>query len=635
MQAGGDAARGTLRTAVELARRDRRHRAAARGRRSRWAASASPPGSSTTSSSRCWRPRLQRPRAGRHAAAGAAARAPRRRAVLPQARSAARNVQPVAADRPRLPRLQGTLAYVLDQGQIATNGPDIRARPGVGAHMRRPTRWVVLTSPPRRVIQQSRPAARGLCTDIAGADMAIEALARTSDSRQPRARAYIPAAPRAAGDDLLRRLELPSTYHLRAWWSLQDSTIILAARSSSGCALGQGRVRESRTRCASSPISGHAGLGAALAGPSAPPGARRRRGASTTVWPSATSRRSRATCGRWRSACSPALGDLPRRRALGAPRRAAMPLDGAQRQHTGIFAGCLVLPGADRAATHICVADARRRCASAWATSHARCDPRRRGAHARPPRTSPATSNGLRLCSAVSIARRRSALRGWMSAWRGPARCCLCRTPRPRRRAGRRSGGRGVARGGHALALDYRGPHAARARRQGHAPPGAARRQPGIEFHAVDIVAAAAPGGRPHRRRGRRRRGGRARGRGAGAVDPKPRPSTARAWRTCARRSRRPRTSTTPSAPPGRARRWSSSPASSRRGRPRRPRPQGRVERRARAGERDARGQGRHPPHRRRGREPRPRARDDGPHRLLLPLRARSAHPVTWQVDGG
>ena len=69
--------------------------------------------------------------------------------------------------------------------------------------------------------------------------------------------------------------------------------------------------------------------------------------------------------------------------------------------------------------------------------------------------------------------------------------------------------------------------------------------------------------------------------------------------------------------------------------RPRRPRPQGRVERRARAGERDARDQGRHPPHRRRGREPRPRARDDRAHRHFCRYEPDPRHPVTWQVDGG
>ena len=48
---------------------------------------------------------------------------------------------------------------------------------------------------------------------------------------------------------------------------------------------------------------------------------------------------------------------------------------------------------------------------------------------------------------------------------------------------------------------------------------------------------------------------------------------------------------------------------------------------------------GRHPPHRRRGREPRPRARDDRAHRLLLPLRARSAAPGDlagrWRLSPG
>ena len=119
---------------------------------------------------------------------------------------------------------------------------------------------------------------------------------------------------------------------------------------------------------------------------------------------------------------------------------------------------------------------------------------------------------------------------------------------------------------GRRVARRVRGPHLLRQGREGPAPPRAAPRQPGRRVPRgrprrrapraprPRAVARASPGDADVevRRRGRRRRR---------ALDPQAkREYRDRASRTCARRSRRPRTSTTPSAPPGRARRWSSSP---------------------------------------------------------------------------
>ena len=88
---------------------------------------------------------------------------------------------------------------------------------------------------------------------------------------------------------------------------------------------------------------------------------------------------------------------------------------------------------------------------------------------------------------------------------------------------------------------------------------------PGIEFHAVDVATAGR--GRRGARGAERRRAGRAgaaRGDAGPALDSQAKAEYRAAWRTCGPRSRRPRPSTTPSASPTRARRWSSSPTSCR-----------------------------------------------------------------------
>ena len=159
---------------------------------------------------------------------------------------------------------------------------------------------------------------------------------------------------------------------------------------------------------------------------------------------------------------------------------------------------------------------------------------------------------------------------------------------------------------------------------------------PGVEFHAVDVATAAEGGAAPARARaptGWRCRAGTGDA-GAGARLPGQGASTARAWRTCGPRSRRPSRSTTPSARRARARRWSSSRTSCR------PRSAsaGATARAASAAERARVNvtralRARDPAHRRRGRGPRARAGDDRPHRHLLRLRAGS--PASGGVGRG
>ena len=96
-----------------------------------------------------------------------------------------------------------TLAYVLDQGHIATNGPDTAERGLAWAH-----ELIALAEtvgdPDLSVRARSWQIDLLLeLDDIAGADMAIEALGahRLRLARPARPRLH-PAAPRAAGDDL-------------------------------------------------------------------------------------------------------------------------------------------------------------------------------------------------------------------------------------------------------------------------------------------------------------------------------------------------------------------------------------------------------------------------------------------------
>jgi tetratricopeptide (TPR) repeat protein len=141
-----------------------------------------------------------------------------------------------------------TLAYVLDQGHIATNGPDTAERGLAWAH-----ELIALADtagdPDLSVRARSWQIDLLLeLDDIAGADMAIEALARiASDSRDPRARAYIPLhrARRAMISGRLEDTEELIHEGIQLGWSLQDSTIpILAGAQLFWLRLGQGRVRE-------------------------------------------------------------------------------------------------------------------------------------------------------------------------------------------------------------------------------------------------------------------------------------------------------------------------------------------------------------------------------------------------------
>ena len=141
-----------------------------------------------------------------------------------------------------------TLAYVLDQGHIATNGPDTAERGLAWAHE---LFALADTAGDPELSVRARSWQIDLLLeldDLAGADMAIEALARiATDSRDPRARAYIPLhrARRAMISGRLDDTEQLIHEGIQLGWSLQDSTIpILAGAQLFWLRLGQGRVRE-------------------------------------------------------------------------------------------------------------------------------------------------------------------------------------------------------------------------------------------------------------------------------------------------------------------------------------------------------------------------------------------------------
>ena len=134
MQSGGDAARSTLLAAIELARRRGRRRPARPARRSASAASGCRPGSSTTTSSPC-----SRRRSRGLAPDGSALRARLlvRLAVALYYSDAAQRREDLVQEALGIARALDdppTLAYVLDQGQIATNGPDTTERGLAWAH---------------------------------------------------------------------------------------------------------------------------------------------------------------------------------------------------------------------------------------------------------------------------------------------------------------------------------------------------------------------------------------------------------------------------------------------------------------------------------------------------------------------
>jgi len=163
--------------------------------------------------------------------------APRREELVQEALGIARGLD----DPP-------TLAYVLDQGQIATNGPDTTER---GLAWALELFALADTAGDPEIGVRARSSQIDLLLeldDVAGADMAIEALARiATDSRDPRARAYIPLhrARRAMISGRLDDTEQLIHEGIQLGWSLQDSTVpILAGAQLFWLRLGQGRVRE-------------------------------------------------------------------------------------------------------------------------------------------------------------------------------------------------------------------------------------------------------------------------------------------------------------------------------------------------------------------------------------------------------
>jgi hypothetical protein len=141
-----------------------------------------------------------------------------------------------------------TLAYVLDQGHIATNGPDTTER-GLAWAQELFALADAAGDPELAVRARSWQIDLLLeLDDLTGADMAIEALDRiATDSRDPRARAYIPLhrARRATIDGDFDETEALIGEGTRLGWSLQDSTVpILAGAQLFWLRLGQGRLGE-------------------------------------------------------------------------------------------------------------------------------------------------------------------------------------------------------------------------------------------------------------------------------------------------------------------------------------------------------------------------------------------------------
>jgi tetratricopeptide (TPR) repeat protein len=141
-----------------------------------------------------------------------------------------------------------TLAYVLDQGHIATNGPDTAER-GLAWAQELFALADAAGDPELAVRARSWQIDLLLeLDDLTGADMAIEALDRiATDSRDPRARAYIPLhrARRATISGNFEDTEALIGEGTRLGWSLQDSTVpILAGAQLFWLRLGQGRLGE-------------------------------------------------------------------------------------------------------------------------------------------------------------------------------------------------------------------------------------------------------------------------------------------------------------------------------------------------------------------------------------------------------
>ena len=474
-----------------------------------------------------------------------------------------------------------TLAYVLDQGHIATNGPDTAERGLTWAH-----ELIALAEtvgdPDLSVRARSWQIDLLLeLDDIAGADMAIEALARiASDSRDPRARAYIPLhrARRAMISGRLEDTEQLIHEGIQLGWSLQDSTIpILAGAQLFWLRLGQGRVREleDAVRQFADQLPAMPAWRVALATLYLHTG----RPAEARREYDRLAERNFATIPRdnvWSMAIgmlaelSETFRDAERSALL---EELLMPLDGRNVvTPTGIFAGpvrrYLALTAAARGDQDTALArlaDARKACERMGykpMLAVIDVDEARMLARRDQPgdveRARELLQRGLDRAEEVGVPRideRLARAAALLPAQDGtPAPAAPAEGPRVAV----------LAREGDVWRLDYEGRMLRVRDAKGMRHLALLLANPGIEFHAVDVATAAEGGAAPGARAPTGWPCRRAPATRARRWTPRPRPSTARAWRTCGPRSRRPRPSTTPSAPPGRARRWTSSPTSCR-----------------------------------------------------------------------
>ena len=141
-----------------------------------------------------------------------------------------------------------TLAFVLDQGRIATSGPD---------HLERELAWVHELFALSEQLGDHEAAVRARVThidllleldDLPAADMAIAMLDRiATDVRDPRARSYIPLhrARRALMEGRAEEAERLIDEGVKLAWSLHDSTVpILAGAQLFSLRRAQGRLGE-------------------------------------------------------------------------------------------------------------------------------------------------------------------------------------------------------------------------------------------------------------------------------------------------------------------------------------------------------------------------------------------------------
>jgi hypothetical protein len=144
-----------------------------------------------------------------------------------------------------------TLAFVLDQGRIATSGPD---------HLERELAWVHELFALSEQLGDHEAAVRARVThidllleldDLPAADMAIATLDRiATDVRDPRARSYIPLhrARRALMEGRAEEAERLIDEGVKLAWSLHDSTVpILAGAQLFSLRRAQGRLGELET----------------------------------------------------------------------------------------------------------------------------------------------------------------------------------------------------------------------------------------------------------------------------------------------------------------------------------------------------------------------------------------------------